>query len=501
MEATYYGLHRFDGRLPNGGTADAEARGRLLAGLAADLEDLADGSLDLQIARRYVELGRFEHDEVGLWARMADAPDTIGTALFLTFARDFAPLEERLESIAERLEDVPRYLAASRERLTDPVRLWATIAAETARQLPELFEVIVASASAGTLKNRLEAAAGPATQAARDFASWLEGPVADRAGDDWAIGAARFERLLELRRLPDAPGVILALGRSYLESAKWERQELLAEHWPGQSVEAVNALVRSQHAATFEAALEGYRETIRGSRGFVVEHGLATIPGGEELRVEETPTFLRPVIPFAAYEPPAYFDRHQLGIYIVTRQAGDLTEHNRPSVLNTSVHEGYPGHHLQFACASRNPSLIRLLDLEHSTELVEGWAHYCEELMYEQGFSTGPEVRFVQLNDQIWRACRIVIDVELSSGRMGFEEAVAMLTGEAAMTRAGAESEVRRYTYTPGYQLSYLYGKHLLLRLRERRRAAEGAAFDLRRFHDTLLGSGAVPAAYWDRLF
>jgi uncharacterized protein (DUF885 family) len=145
--------------------------------------------------------------------------------------------------------------------------------------------------------------------------------------------------------------------------------------------------------------------------------------------------------------------------------------------------------------------VARLLSADCAHELVEGWAHYCEQLMYEQGFTASPEVRFVQLNDLVWRACRIIIDVELSSGRMTFQQAVDLLVEEAAMTRAGAEAEVRRYTYTPGYQLSYLYGKHLLLQLRQRRRRLEGDAFDLRGFHDRLLYAGAVPAATWDALF
>src|SRR5262249_45264271 len=130
-----------------------------------------------------------------------------------------------------------------------------------------------------------------------------------------------------------------------------------------------------------------------------------------------------------------------------------------------------------------------------------GWAHYCEQLMYEQGFTSGPEVRFVQLNDLVWRACRIVIDVELSSGRMTGAQAADMLVDRAALSRPGAEAEVRRDTYTPGYQLSYLDGKHVLVELRERRRRLEGAAFDLRTFHDRLLYAGALPAATWDRLF
>ena len=107
----------------------------------------------------------------------------------------------------------------------------------------------------------------------------------------------------------------------------------------------------------------------------------------------------------------------------------------------------------------------------------------------------------MQLTDLLWRACRIVIDVELSRGRMTFEEAVRMLVEEAGLPREGAVAEVNRYTFTPGYQLSYLYGKHLLLELRDRVRARRGPDFDLREFHDTLLYAGSLPAALWDRLF
>lgn len=502
VEATYHGLHQHDHRLPEGGPGDVSERGRLLDRLDADLAGAtADDPIEADAARFCSELSRFHLDELRLNARMADAPDAVGHAVFLLLSRDFAPLEERLEAIAARLEAVPAYLAASHATLTEPVGLWAAISAETARQLPGMFRAAVAAAPEGALRRRLRAAAGPAGEAATGFADWLVDEVAPGASEKWAVGGERFTRLLSLRRLPDGPDAIRDLGRRYLAGAKLEREELLTRHWPGRSVEEVNGQLRAEHAPTFESALLDYRGTIAAARAFVAERGLATIPDGEELHVEETPPFLRPVIPFAAYEPPAYFDSRQLGIYIVTRQEDDLGEHNRPSVLNTSVHEGYPGHHLQFSSANRNPSLARLLNAEFTVELVEGWAHYCEQLMYEEGFTTGPEVRFVQLNDQIWRACRVVIDVELSCGRMGFEEAVTMLTREAAMTRRGAEAEVRRYTYTPGYQLSYLYGKHLLVELRERRRAAEGAGFDLRRFHDTLLGAGAVPTALWDRLY
>src|SRR5205823_255745 len=144
-----------------------------------------------------------------------------------------------------------------------------------------------------------------------------------------------------------------------------EREELMAAHWPGRTLEEVNQLVRDQRSDSFEAALAEYREVIAAARQFVADGRLATLPSGEELRVEPTPSFLRPVIPFAAYEPPARFDAHQLGIYLVTPQEDGLGEHNHPAILNTSVHEAYPGHHLQFSSANQHPSLARLLAAEH----------------------------------------------------------------------------------------------------------------------------------------
>jgi uncharacterized protein (DUF885 family) len=353
------------------------------------------------------------------------------------------------------------------------------------------------------LESKIRTAADAAREAIDDHRRWLEGEVIPKADPAFAIGEAGYERLLQLRRLPAPPDAILHLGREQLKIVKEQRQELVAKQWAGKSLAEVESAIRSDHAPAFDQALTEYRTSIAAARRFVEQHQLATIPAGEALDVIETPPFLRATTPFAAYFPAAPFDERQLGVYIVTPLSGSraLEEHNRPAIQNTSVHEAYPGHHLQFVCANVGRTLARVLSSYQAHEFVEGWAHYCEQLMYEEGFSSTPEVRFVQLTDLLWRACRVVIDVELSCGRMSFEEAVAMLVGEAGLSQEGARAEVNRYTYTPGYQLSYLYGKHLLLELRDRVQQKQGADFTLRGFHDTLLYAGALPAALWDRLF
>jgi uncharacterized protein (DUF885 family) len=502
VDATYTGLHEHDGRLPEGSQAEAEEEIRLHERLDSELAGLPTDELDLEVARYFSRLSLFQARELRLWESMADAPDQIGTGIFLLFAREFAPLEDRLQSIAARLEQIPGYLQRSRGRLRTPVRLWNQIALQSAAQLPGLIDTVVAAAGPPQ-RARLDAVALAAKSAIADFMGWLEREVIPNSRSNHAVGEGRFEELVRLRRLPDPPERILELGRKYLAEVKESRRSLVAAEWPGRSLAEVESAIRGRHATDFAAALNEYRDHIARAREFVVERGLATLPAGERLHVMETPAYLRHVIPFAAYEPAAFFDADQLGIYIVTPPAGDaeLGEHSRASILNTSVHEAYPGHHLQFVSANSTRSIVRLLSSFQAHEFTEGWAHYCEQLMFEEGFSAGPEVRFIQLTDLIWRACRIVIDVELSSGRMDFEQAVAMLVDEAGMRRPQAEAEVKRYTFTPGYQLSYLYGKHLLLQLRESERRRLGAAFDLRGFHDRLLYAGALPAALWKQLF
>jgi uncharacterized protein (DUF885 family) len=159
------------------------------------------------------------------------------------------------------------------------------------------------------------------------------------------------------------------------------------------------------------------------------------------------------------------------------------------------VHEAYPGHHLQLVSANRAPTLARRIAglPDGGNILVEGWAFYCEELMDAQGFLDDPAVRLMRLNDQIWRACRVVIDVELHSGRMGLEQAVDYLVGEARMNRREAELECRRYAEDPGQAMSYLLGKREVLRLADSWRAARQGS--LRAFHDELLAWGSVPPA------
>src|SRR5207344_2463987 len=243
--------------------------------------------------------------------------------------------------------------------------------------------------------------------------------------------------------------------------------------------------VKSDHPATFAEALDQYRAVMLRSRQHLIDHGIVTVPPDERIDVIETPEYLRNVIPFAAYFEPPKFDANPSGIYVVTPSVGDdpnaMREHNYSSISNTSIHEAYPGHHLQLSVAGKHPSLTRALT--NAPEFVEGWGMYSEQMMREQGFDDAPNFRLNMYTNAIWRACRIILDVRMHRGELGVDESIRFMVDRTSFEEANARAEVLRYTYTPTYQLSYLLGKVLLLQLRADEAARLGPAFSLKRFH------------------
>jgi uncharacterized protein (DUF885 family) len=321
--------------------------------------------------------------------------------------------------------------------------------------------------------------------------------------EDWALGSEAYDRLVGLRAFDGLDASqILEIGHQQLALNKAARVEDARRIDPSVDEPAVVDRVKSNHPATFEEALAGYKDAMMRARAHIVEHDIATLPPGERISVMPTPEYLRTVTPFAAYFDPGKFDRNPTGIYIVTPSVGNdpnaMREHNWASISNTSVHEAYPGHHLQLSAAVRHPSLVRLLT--DAPEFVEGWGMYSEQMMREQGFDAGPEFLLAMHTDAIWRACRIVLDVRMHRGELSVEQATAFLVEHTGFEHANAQAEVFRYTYTPTYQLSYLLGKVLLLALRADEQRRLGDRFSLKGFHDSLLSNGSLPISFQRRL-
>jgi uncharacterized protein (DUF885 family) len=512
--ATYLGIHEWDDRLPDpsrerilGDAAEDRAHVATLEALdPAGLSPEARFERDLEL--HHVRLRIFRGDTLRIWERRSTGASSIGDALFPLFTRDFAPLRERLQTIATRLEQAPAFLRGHRSRAVVPqVGPWLEIELRASASTPRFLDDILAAADAHASdvpereRNRLAAAIDQAKLAIEDQAEWIR-EILPGATPDWPIGRELYGQLLDLRAFEglDADG-ILEIGWEQLERNHADRAAAAREIDPGATEAEVVERVKDDHPATFAEAIEEYRVAMRRARTHIIERGLATVPDDERVDVIETPPYLRGVIPFAAYYQPAQWDTNPVGVYIVTPDVdgdpGAMREHYRAAISNTSIHEAYPGHHLQLALAARHPSLTRVQ--VDAPEFVEGWGMYSEQLLREHGFDDGPAFRVALATDAIWRAARIVLDVRMHRGEVSIEEAADFLVQHTGFERPNALAEARRYTYTPSYNLSYLLGKVLLLELREMEQRRLGQAFSLRRFHDMLLRGGSLPISFHRR--
>lgn len=511
--ATVIGLHDpYDYLLPKGDTAkvieDVEDLGRCVKLMKESMnyDELNDANkVDWEVLESALEMNRFEIYERRVHELNPDAFDQVGGALFLMFTVEYAPLERRLDAMISRMQKLPGYMREFRSRFENskPVKLWTDVALESAQQVPGLFMFVMASVKgkiSDELYGRLQKAAAELMAPFEEHLTWLK-VMKSIAVPGWALGKEKFEKLIQLRRLGMISEEILQLGFKFLSDLKGERARIAAEIAPGKSADEVMAMISGNAPRTFEEALDATRKAMEDAKRFVVEKDIATVHEEDRLIVEETPAFIAPLIPFAAMNMPSRFDKPMIGVYIVTRpkDVANLGKHlNFASIRNTAVHEAFPGHFLQGSMSNRS-SIVHLL--AGGTETTEGWAHYCEQMMMERGFVTGLESKLVQVNDAIWRAVRIIVDVKLARGEMSFEDAVGMLMKEASMSEEGATAEVRRYTLTPGYALSYLLGKHLILQLREEVKRKMGARFDDKFFHDTITANGYLPVAMLSNIF
>ncbi|HXX87024.1 MAG TPA: DUF885 domain-containing protein [Candidatus Acidoferrum sp.] len=511
--ATSLGLHDpYDHLLPNASTLNLrenlgledewikQLKGRV------NYEELSqDNKLDWKIIEKSHEISLFNFHERRQYELNPDAFETIGGLIFIMLTRDYAPFEKRIDAIASRMEKIPKYLEEFHTRFekSKPVKLWVQTSLESAESMGGMFQFVL-HVSKGKVPDktyeRLRKAIENLEPTLKAHLGWLNSLLV-RSSDDWALGREKFEKLLRLRELGLTSDEILKFGEKSLKELKVARKKLIQQMAPGKSEDELMKKIEGDAPKTFEDALKFTEQTMEEARRFVQAKNLVTVDQEDILLVRETPGFIAPLIPFAALTMPAKYDKPQIGIYIVTRprDPSNLGKHlNYSSIRNTAVHEGFPGHFLQGATSNRG-SVIRLL--VDGTETCEGWAHYCEQMMAEKGFICDNETRLIQVNDMIWRAVRIILDVKLSRGEMSFEEGVQMLVTETGMSQEAATAEVKRYTQTPGYPLSYLLGKHLILQLKEEVKKKMGNTFDEKLFHDRIAANGFLPMSMVRKVF
>ncbi|HEV8481645.1 MAG TPA: DUF885 domain-containing protein [Candidatus Eisenbacteria bacterium] len=508
--ATLVGVHDHDGELGDPSLGAARRRIEWLRGLEARLDGEIDESaltpaerIDARFLRSCVRGGLLVWEGQKEAERAAQYyPDTCLIGLYLLLSREFAPLAERKEPMIERLGRVRAYLQGAQRTLTAAPKLFAEIADESAEAGVGFVEELrgLLAAEFPEEKSRIDAACDDARAGFEEYRAWLAQSVIPQATAGFAVGRETFDaRLAEEHLLPYDAVTLEELGWQLLRDTQAEMERVAQKIAPGKSYAEVIEGAKDRTLAA-DGLLEAYRTETARVRSFVVEKRLAPIPDGEELLVVDTPAFDRSRTPYAAYMYPGPFDSVQRGQFFVTpvdrtkpeaEQQEQLRGHNVYGVALTALHEAYPGHHLQLCWANRTRS--RLRKMADSSVLAEGWALYCEQLFFEQGYYSDPLVRLFQLKDQAWRAARVVIDCRLHTGAMSFDEAVDFLVKETLLERTNAIAEVKRYTTSPTQPMSYLTGKKVILDLREEMKGRLGSRFDLHDFHAAVLQAGTLP--------
>jgi uncharacterized protein (DUF885 family) len=499
MAATTYGVHDFDSLLDDLTQANLDAWVRKLAGLDRRLRTLAprdsEEAAERDALAATVAEDLFVEEVEGPWRRNPfRAVTAIPQAILGLVAQDFAPLEERLADAALRLEAAPRFLAQARALLDEPCpRLWRRMAISAAGSGATFLTSGLTRLAADTpMAGRIEAAGVKAAGALRELASWLDTDHAERFPGDapFAIGEqAQARKLREAHCFDTTPAELAGIGEAQIAeitaSLAEQAARLGADDWGAKLGE-----LKGNHPSQV-GLLPAYRKELERLEAFVFEHDLATHPESEAM-VQETPDFLRNLLGYAAYFHSGPLDTYQQGYLWVTPppQPSGLRDHSFAIIPSVTAHEGYPGHHLQIMSVQRLDSLVRRV--VRSSVMIEGWGLYTEQLMHDVGYYDD-EARLGQLSARLLRALRIVLDMELQSGALSYEEAVGKAMTVARLSEPTARSEVARYTMYPTQPFSYLIGCLELERLRSESQARLGDAFRLRRFHDRVLSYGHMP--------
>ena len=504
--ATVVGIHTHDGELERYDAATLDERARHLRQYLDAFERIAPASRGEWIDRELVldrirwELYQLDHVRPHRRNPLVYLDGAFAT-LYLMAVRDYAPAAERALRAAERLQALQASLDQARENLVEAAPELVSTAAAVARSGLALVDSLLPAHLGTALQDdpgeysRWENARRGAADALVDFARWLEEDLAPRADGTFALGREAWETRVRYEHgLHYTAEEILAYGEA-LKHRTEVALDQAARELGGKLWREVAERLKDDHPAADEL-IETYAAEMDRARAFVEEKELVTIPGGEALVVTATPEFLRPLIPYAAYQPPAAYEADQTGLFFVTPPDAEdaaerLRDHSRYGIPVTALHEAYPGHHLQLLRSNAADSEPRRVFF--TSVFAEGWALYCEEMMWEQGFYTDLRVRLLQLKDLLWRASRIIVDVGLHVHGWTPQRAVDFLVEEAGLERGNAEIEVRRYCASPTQPMSYAVGMREILRLRDRYCARAGNGFRLRDFHDQLLSWGTIP--------
>ncbi len=509
IKATYDGIHIYDHELNNVERDFLQDIHNKNKDYLKQLENIEEKNLtdeeriDWQLLKNNLEVKIRSFEEIRPWERQPFIyPGICSDAVYLLFLREYAPIEERAAAILSRLKQIPRVLNDSKGNLKDSPTIFTKLAIDIIDGGLNIVETIVAELGAvvPTLKTELDKAGNQASAALAEYQRFLKNEYMPKSKGDFAIGSDLFNFILAREHmLPYSTDEILEIGKEAKRSTEDEMMSIAKTIDAKKPWWEVVKDIKEHHPQASEL-LSTYKREMEAARQFVKEKDLVTIPPGEELEVIPTPPSQRPIMPYAAYMDPAPFEKKQKGYFFVTPVEENLPKEKQEEMLRghsiygipvIALHEGYPGHHLQLVHANMMKRKMRRVF--ETTVFIEGWALYCEEMMADAGFYSDPRTKLLKLKDQLWRACRVIIDVGLHTKTMDYAQAVDFLVDNAKLERVHAEKEVTRYTFTPTQPMSYLIGKKQILELRKDYEKKLGKTFQLKTFHDKLISFGSIP--------
>ncbi len=509
--ATFDGVHTHDDLLEDLSRPAIDAQIRDLGDFArrlgaidpaglTDLERLERPVIDANIRSRLFEL-----ESVRSWERNPQYyADLLATSLAGQVLFDYAPVAERARRVLSKLRQVPRFVQAARENLTEPAAIFVKIGLETLRGTIRFLEEDLPYAMSELddlhLLGDLADVSQEAATALRGFADYLEQDLGPRSRGTFRLGRDKFEQKLGLEEgITRESGRLLEIAQRELRDTQEEFRRAAAKVDAGDPMAAWRK-VKGDHPRRGEL-VKTVEEQLAEILSFIEDRRMVTVNDRERVKVAPTPRFYRWT--FASMWTPGPFETRPLrSYYYITdadpswpeeRQAEHMRDLNFGALWAISIHEVYPGHFLHYQHLRRIDSKLRKSILFSSTSFIEGWAHYAEQLMIEQGFGKrDPRVRLGQLAEALIRLCRMVVGIRLHTEDLSVEQGVRFFRDEAYLEEGSARREAERGTFDPSYVV-YSMGKLMLLKLREEYKARQGAAFSLRAFHDALLDNGTVP--------
>jgi len=523
LQGTALGLHEYDGKITDYSRLALDAELSRLRRFDDRLTKFDPSklsprqSLDLRILQAAVRKELFQMQDMSIFERnpmvYARAAD-----VNVYVKRNFAPLEDRVRSLVTIESQIPNILIAAKTNLNDVLpKPYVELAIQIARGSSDFLKKNLVAAVTGLKDEQIRAAFQDANRRAAnalaDYAAWLEREKLPKASPDFALGEEKYRRLLAQTELVDLPPEkILEIGMEQLKAQQNAFAEAAKTIDPNKSAIEVFKQVQGEHP-TPENLIPDVAKDLEKIRKYVSTHHLVTIPSDIRAQVKETPQYRR-ATSFASMDTPGPFEKHATeAYYYVTPTESDWPEKQKQEWLTAfnyyasdivSIHEAYPGHYVQFLRLNAS-SAGKVEKIFGSYAFIEGWAHYCEQMMIEQGYgsATGAspseedtkraaKYRMAQADEALLRLCRLCVSIKMHTQNMSVDEATKFFQNNCYYEEKPAHSEAMRGTFDPGY-LNYTLGKLQILKLRDDYKAQQGDEFSLQKFHNELLNHGMPP--------